>query len=86
MGAAADPPAARERDRRLREELTAGPVELIRLTERRGAFRRFKDVLARDECAWRRFHRLSGERRLGPARAWLAEEGCRPRLPVGGDG
>ncbi|MFF4034538.1 hypothetical protein ACFYZ2_33185 [Streptomyces sviceus] len=33
MGAAADPAVARERDRRLREELTAGPVELIRLTE-----------------------------------------------------
>ncbi|WP_329052442.1 hypothetical protein OG873_23650 [Streptomyces violaceus] len=33
MGAAEDPPEARERDRRLREELTAGPVELIRLTE-----------------------------------------------------
>ncbi|XUL88987.1 hypothetical protein ACQ86D_22045 [Streptomyces galilaeus] len=33
MGAAADPGAARERDRRLRDELTAGPVELIRLTE-----------------------------------------------------
>ncbi|MFE7278664.1 hypothetical protein [Streptomyces sp. NPDC057623] len=33
MGAAVDPAQARERDRRLREELTAGPVELIRLTE-----------------------------------------------------
>ncbi|MFD3844002.1 hypothetical protein ACFWWC_48745 [Streptomyces sp. NPDC058642] len=33
IGTAADPAAARERDRRLREELTAGPVELIRLTE-----------------------------------------------------
>ncbi|MEU9918683.1 hypothetical protein [Streptomyces sp. NPDC051001] len=33
MGTAADPAAARERDRRLREELTAGPVELIRLTD-----------------------------------------------------
>jgi hypothetical protein len=31
-GAAPDP-AAQERDRRLREELTAGPVELLRLTE-----------------------------------------------------
>ncbi|MFF4034539.1 UPF0158 family protein [Streptomyces sviceus] len=52
----------------------------------RGAFRRFKDVLARDECAWRRFHRLSDERRLGRARAWLAEEGYRPRPPLRGDG
>ncbi|MES4886250.1 hypothetical protein ABVB69_38130 [Streptomyces sp. NPDC000349] len=33
MGTAADPAAARKRDRRLREELTAGPVELIRVTE-----------------------------------------------------
>lgn len=32
-GAVADPAAAQERDRRLCEELTAGPVELIRLTE-----------------------------------------------------
>ncbi|WP_327722124.1 UPF0158 family protein [Streptomyces sp. NBC_00490] len=47
----------------------------------RGAFRRFKDVLARDELAWRRFHRFSEERQLGRARAWLAEEGYRPRLP-----
>ncbi|WP_327722123.1 hypothetical protein OG381_47095 [Streptomyces sp. NBC_00490] len=33
MGTAADPAAARDRNRLLREELTAGPVELIRLTE-----------------------------------------------------
>ncbi|MCK8437805.1 hypothetical protein G3I77_33840 [Streptomyces sp. D2-8] len=33
MGAAADPAEARARDRRLREELAAGPVELIRLTD-----------------------------------------------------
>ncbi|MGW3647874.1 UPF0158 family protein [Streptomyces sp. NPDC000878] len=52
----------------------------------RGAFRRFKDVLARDERAWRLFHRLSDERQLGRARAWLAEEGCRPRLPFDGGG
>ncbi|UIX32013.1 UPF0158 family protein [Streptomyces sp. GQFP] len=52
----------------------------------RGAFRRFKDVLARDERAWRLFHRLSDERQLGRARAWLAEEGCRPRLPFRGGG
>jgi Uncharacterised protein family (UPF0158) len=44
----------------------------------RGAFRRFKDVLARDECAWRRYHRLSDERQRGRARAWLAEEGYCP--------
>ncbi|MEU6373323.1 hypothetical protein [Streptomyces sp. NPDC046909] len=48
----------------------------------RGAFRRFKDVLARDERAWRRYHRLSDERQRGRARAWLAEEGYCPQLPV----
>ncbi len=52
----------------------------------RGAFGRFKDVLARDERARRRFHRLSDERQLGRARAWLAEEGYRPRCPFRGDG
>ncbi|MDQ1009293.1 hypothetical protein QFZ82_003778 [Streptomyces sp. V4I23] len=48
----------------------------------RGAFRRFKGVLARDERAWRRYHQLSDERQRGRARAWLAEEGYYPQLPV----
>jgi hypothetical protein len=48
----------------------------------RGAFRSFKDVLARDERAWRRYHRFTDERQRGRARAWLAEEGYCPRLPV----
>lgn len=48
----------------------------------RGAFRRFKDVLARDERAWRRYHRLGDERQRGRVRAWLAEEGYCPQLPV----
>ncbi|MFJ9667363.1 UPF0158 family protein [Streptomyces sp. NPDC101219] len=48
----------------------------------RGAFRRFKDVLARDERSWRRYHRFCDERQRGRARAWLAEEGYCPRLPV----
>lgn len=48
----------------------------------RGAFRRFKDVLARDERAWCRYHRFCDERQRGRARAWLAEEGYFPRLPV----
>ncbi|MES4886249.1 UPF0158 family protein [Streptomyces sp. NPDC000349] len=52
----------------------------------RGAFRRFKDVLARDERAWRLFHRLSDERQLGRARTWLAKEGYRPKLPFRGGG
>ncbi|MBB6418611.1 hypothetical protein [Streptomyces sp. AK010] len=49
----------------------------IAITER-GAFRCFKDVLARDERAWRRYHRLRDERQRGRARAWLAEEGYCP--------
>ncbi|MBT2674238.1 hypothetical protein J7E95_26190 [Streptomyces sp. ISL-14] len=48
----------------------------------RGAFRRFKDVLAQDERAWRRYHRLSDERQRGRARAWLAEEAYCPRLSL----
>lgn len=48
----------------------------------RGAFRRFKNVLARDERAWRRYHRFCDERQRGRARAWLAEEGYRPSSPV----
>ncbi|MBV9023357.1 MAG: hypothetical protein JO362_06090 [Streptomycetaceae bacterium] len=48
----------------------------------RGAFRRFKDVLARDEHAWRQYHQFSDERQRGRARAWLAEEGYCPRLPA----
>lgn len=50
----------------------------------RGAFRRFKDVLGRDECSSRRCHRFCDERQRGRARARArsAEEGCCPRLPV----
>ncbi|MEU0118422.1 UPF0158 family protein [Streptomyces bobili] len=45
----------------------------------RGAFRRFKDVLAGDKRAWSRYHRFGDERQRGRARAWLAEEGYCPR-------
>ncbi|MFF3159812.1 UPF0158 family protein [Streptomyces sp. NPDC057910] len=44
----------------------------------RGAFRRFKDVLARSEDEYSRYHRFSGERQRGRARAWLAGQGYRP--------
>jgi hypothetical protein len=47
----------------------------------RGAFRRFKDVLASGDQAWRDYHRLSDERQRGRARAWLADQGYCPRLP-----
>ena len=41
----------------------------------RGAFRRFKDVLARWPDELERWYRLSNERERGRARAWLATEG-----------
>ncbi|MGK4580359.1 UPF0158 family protein [Kitasatospora sp. HPMI-4] len=44
----------------------------------RGAFRRFKDVLARREDEQSRFHLFSEERQRGRARAWLAGHGYRP--------
>ncbi|MEU6974048.1 UPF0158 family protein [Kitasatospora aureofaciens] len=44
----------------------------------RGAFRRFKDVLARREDELRRFHLFVEERQRGRARAWLAGNGYRP--------
>jgi hypothetical protein len=46
----------------------------------RGAFRRFKDVLAGDERYWSRYHRFRDERQRGRARAWLAEEGYCPHI------
>jgi hypothetical protein len=44
----------------------------------RGAFRRFKDVLARSEAEYSRYHRFTQERQRGRARAWLAAHGYRP--------
>ncbi|MBC9727483.1 hypothetical protein H8R17_22320 [Streptomyces sp. TRM68367] len=55
---------------------------LLNAVRGRGAFRRFKDVLARDERAWFRYLRFCDERQRGRARAWLAEEGYFPSLPV----
>ncbi len=43
----------------------------------RGAFRRFKDVLARWPAEFTRWHAFSDERRRGRARAWLADAGYR---------
>jgi len=45
--------------------------------EGRGAFRRFKDVLARWPGELDRYFAFSNERHRGRARAWLAEEGYR---------
>jgi Uncharacterised protein family (UPF0158) len=44
----------------------------------RGAFRRFKDVLARWPHELERYYMLSNERQRGRARAWLAGKGYRP--------
>ncbi|AUY53951.1 hypothetical protein EH183_04285 [Streptomyces sp. CB01881] len=44
----------------------------------RGAFRRFKDVLARREDELHRFGLFAEERQRGRARAWLAGNGYRP--------
>lgn len=44
----------------------------------RGAFRRFKDVLAWWPEELQRYYRLSSERQRGRARAWLASKGFRP--------
>jgi hypothetical protein len=43
----------------------------------RGAFRRFKNVLARWPGEWTRWHEFSGDRQRGRARAWLADAGYR---------
>jgi len=43
-----------------------------------GAFRRFKDVLARDEGELKRFFAFTDDRKRERAREWLAEEGYVP--------
>jgi hypothetical protein len=47
----------------------------------RGAFRRFKDVLARWPGELERWFAFSEERQRGRARAWLADAGYRPSPP-----
>ena len=47
----------------------------------RGAFRRFKDVLARWPGELERWYAFSDERQRGRARAWLATAGYSPRRP-----
>jgi Uncharacterised protein family (UPF0158) len=48
----------------------------------KGAFRRFKDVLARWPAELERYYLLANERQRGRARAWLAAEGYRPVRPA----
>jgi hypothetical protein len=49
--------------------------------EGKGAFRRFKDVLARWPDELERWHAFSEERQRGRARAWLAATGYCPAPP-----
>lgn len=51
----------------------------------RGAFRRFKQALARWPEEEHRWYRFSDERRRGRARAWLADAGYRPAVSTGAD-
>lgn len=46
-----------------------------------GAFRRFKGMLATSPAQLQRYWLFSAERRYGRARAWLADQGCRPAPP-----
>ncbi len=47
----------------------------------RGAFRRFKDTIARWPELAERWYAFSEDRALGRARAWLADHGYTPSLP-----
>jgi len=52
----------------------------------KGAFRRFKDVVARWPDEEERWYRFSEERRRGRARQWLADAGYRPASSGVGSG
>ncbi|MGH2885377.1 MAG: UPF0158 family protein, partial [Solirubrobacteraceae bacterium] len=55
-----------------------GRAERLRIAiTGRGAFRRFKDELARSPGELERWHVLSEERQRGRARSWLAAAGYR---------
>jgi hypothetical protein len=55
------------------------PGRAERLIKGRGAFRRFKDELARWPGELERWHAMSEERQRGRARSWLAAAGYRAR-------
>jgi len=54
---------------------------LARAIAGRGAFRRFKDELARWPGELERWYAFSKERQRGPARSWLAVAGYRVLSP-----
>ena len=51
----------------------------------RGAFRRFKDVLARHPAEQQRWFDFQAARLDARAREWLAEEGCEPGVTAGNE-
>lgn len=66
-------------------ELFIGTVDEPALVDRlttaiagRGAFRRFKDVIATDPAAAERWYTFSEDRHRGRARAWLSSQGYAP--------
>ena len=72
------------RDMRDFIDTTSDPTEADRLgiaAEGRGAFRRFRGVLDRWPDELTRWSGFSEDRRLGRARAWLADAGYRPSTP-----
>jgi hypothetical protein len=78
-----DPQGSREgyRDMELSTDTVDDPALVDRLTiviAGRGAFRRFKDVIAGDPSAGERWYTLSEDRLRGRARAWLAAQGYTP--------
>lgn len=61
---------------------SADMAERLQIAVRgRGAFSRFRATLQQDEVLVSRWAAFSEERRLGRARAWLADAGYRPRTP-----
>jgi hypothetical protein len=69
-------------------ELTDGPLArgLDRAIGGRGAFRRFKDVLAERPAELESFFSFTNSRKLERAAAWLAEEGYVAVAPGDEDG
>jgi hypothetical protein len=64
------------------DEALAGRLEVA--IRGKGAFRRFKDTLHRDEPWWGAWLTHSNERQLGRARWWLADAGLRPATNADG--
>ena len=85
------PPEGSEEGYRDMQAFIAGLVDpdradrLLLAIDGRGAFRRFKQTLARWPEEEHRWYRFSDERQRGRARAWLADAGYRPAVSTGAD-